>query len=1037
MKAIFRFFAGRHLVAVMFTVMVLALGTGTLLRIQRDIFPEVDLGEMFITTRYPGASPEDVELSVTNPIEEEVRGVANLDEVVSYSMEGISIVTVTIDIDADNIDEIKDDVRRAVDRVTDLPQDVPEDPVVTELGRAELPILEVGVSGEVPYRTLRETARWFKRELLGVKGVSDVDEIWYRDREVKVKVKTDAIEEYELSLVQVASAIEQRNIRSTGGALESYRSEKSLVTLAQFEEPTDVAEVVVRSTFTSPVITVGDVAEIVDSYEESRVMSRINGIPAITFQVKKKKSADIIRTVDAVKAMAAGSANLLPDGVSITYTNDQSYYVRNRFNVVLNNGAIGLVLVVIILAVFLSLRVAFWVGLSIPVVLLGVVFLLPIGGYYLDIISLASMLVVLGIIVDDGIIVSEKIVQQRESGLEPLQAATSGTSVVFRPVVTTLLTTFLAFAPMFFMEGVVGEFVRVIPLVISLALFVSLLELVIALPGHLVPVLKRIPPEKGSTRSWFDGIRSGYRGLMQRIIRWRYVYVLGSAGLVIAAIWYAANYMPLILFPATAADTFRVFVELPQDAALRRTSDKVAEIEGIIAGLPDDEVESFASRIGSHGRRQPGESNHWGFVRVNLTPYSERERTADVIVDSLRSMTDTLSGVSDIFYKIDAGGPPVGQPITIRIIGDNDSLRRSLTDSVMAFLGGIDGVADLDRNDRRGQEQVEIDLDYEQLSRLGLTASDVARTVRIAFDGALVSSLRYGDVDIDYRVLLEDVARQDTSYLSELKVPNRQGRLISLGDVATLKPRQGPASYYHWDGQRATMITGDVNKDQTTAVQATDSVVNHFDLQENYTGMRFVVGGEAEETQESFESLYIAFGIAVVAIFFLLILLFGSVTQPLVIIVAIPFGVLSVIVAFLLHAEPLGFLAMMGLVGLSGVVVNDSLIMVHHINRMRQEDRDEPLSGIVTQGASDRLRAILMTTLTTAAGLIPLAYGLGGSDPFVAPMALALGYGLIFATPLTLALIPCLYVIHDDITGLIGRAVKRLRGDGGQEMSSL
>jgi multidrug efflux pump subunit AcrB len=232
------------------------------------------------------------------------------------------------------------------------------------------------------------------------------------------------------------------------------------------------------------------------------------------------------------------------------------------------------------------------------------------------------------------------------------------------------------------------------------------------------------------------------------------------------------------------------------------------------------------------------------------------------------------------------------------------------------------------------------------------------------------------------------------------------------------------------------MITGDVNEDQITAVEATDSVVNHFDLQENYAGMRFVVGGEAEETEESFESLYIAFAIAIVAIFFLLILLFGSVTQPLVIIVAIPFGVLSVIVAFLLHAEPLGFLAMMGLVGLSGVVVNDSLVMVHHINRMRQEDRDQSLHGIVAQGASDRLRAILMTTLTTAAGLIPLAYGLGGSDPFVAPMALALGYGLIFATPLTLALIPCLYVIHDDVTSLVSRTVKRLRGNGKQQTSS-
>lgn len=1030
MRPLFRFFASRHLLALMFTTMVLVLGVGTLFQIQRDIFPEVELGEMIITTRYPGASPEDVELNVTNELEEEVRGVANLEKVVSYSMEGISVITVTIDINADNMEEIKDEVRRAVDRVTDLPEGVLEDPVITELDSSELPILEVGVAGNVSYRELRQTAHWFKNELLTVSGVADVDEVWYRDREVKVKVSTDAIDRYELALAQVAGAIERRNIRSTGGALESYSSEKSLVTLAQFDHPADVADVIVRSTFTSPIVTVEQVAQIEDTYEDSRVISHIEGQPAVTFQVKKKESADIIRTVDAIKQMATENEDLLPEGITVKYTNDQSYYVRNRFNVVLNNGAIGLALVIIILSIFLSLRVAFWVGLSIPVALLGVVFLLPLGGYYLDIISLASMLVVLGIIVDDGIIIAEKIVQYREGGADRLDAATRGVESVFQPVMTTLVTTFLAFAPMFFMQGIVGEFVRVIPLVISLALLVSLFEMVVALPGHLVPALKGVPPRKGSTRSWFDGIRRAYRKLIHGVLRFRYIYVLASTGLVVGGIWYAANYMPFILFPAKAADTFRIFIELPQGASLQRTEDKVLEIENIIADLPENELESFAARIGSHGRRQPGEADHWGFIRVNLTPYSERSRTADMVIDSIRQITDTISGIEDIYYKIDAGGPPVGEPITIRIVGDDDDIRRKLTDSVMTVLAGMEGTLDLDRNDRRGKEQVEVDLDYERLSRLGLSAADVARTIRIAYDGVLVSSMRYEDVDVEYRVLLEDTARRDTSYLTNLKVPNNQGRLIRLGEVATLVTKQGPSIYYHYAGERATMVTGDVNEDQITAVGATDSVLNHFDLRDNYPGVRFVVGGEAEETQESFQSLYVAFAIAVVAIFFLLILLFNSVSQPLVIIIAIPFGMLSVIIAFLLHSEPLGFLAMMGLVGLSGVVVNDSLVMVHHINGLRQDDEDgRTLFDIVSEGAANRLRPILMTTLTTAAGLIPLAYGLGGSDPFVAPMALSLGYGLVFATPLTLALIPCLYVIHDDVHRGVRKVFSKVRGE--------
>lgn len=1003
------------MLAMLFTIMVILLGLGSLAQIKRDIFPDVDFGEMIITTRYPGASPEDVELYVTNKIEDEIEGISSIDKITSYSMEGFSIINVSIDLQASDKDDIKDEIRDAVNRVTDLPEDVTEAPLVTEVDTGIIPIIEVGLAGDIPYRELRELARLFKKKLENVSGVSKAEDLWYLDREIHVEVSPEAIRRYQIPLRDVAIAIARRNIRSTGGAFESYTSEKNVVTLAQFRDPEEVKGVVVRSVFDGPVIRVDDVAQVVDTFEDPTIITRMNGRPAITFKVYKQDSADIIRTVRGVRDLAAKEQDLLPDGVDILFADDVSYYVGNRFNVLLSNGAIGLALVVIVLALFLNVRSAFWVAVSIPVVQLGIVFFLPIAGAYLDVITLTAMILVIGIIVDDGIIVSENIVRRRELGSSPLEAATEGIREVFKPVVTTLVTTFLAFAPMFFMTGVFGEFVYTIPLVITLAVLISVAEMVVALPAHLVSSLRRIESGGEAKRNWFEPIRNLFRKTMRYVLILRYLFIALSVALMAGSAYYAVTKMKFVLFPSSSANAFFIFVELPVGASLEMTADKTREIEAIVAELPENELLTYATHIGTHGERQPGENAHWALVRVDLTPYAQRSRVADDIVREMREKTDRLDGFERISYQIDAGGPPVGRPVTIRVVGSNDDMRRALTDSLISFISAVDGVTDIDRNDKLGKEQVRLKIDYDRLSSLGLNVQDLAQSVRIAYDGELVTSIRYGDEDVDFRVILEEEARTDVRLLGDLLIPNNTGRLIPLREVVELEIGPGPSSYYHFDGERSTTITADVIKDKVTPLEVVNAAVEHFDLDRGWPGMRFVVGGEAEETAESFRSLFIAFVVAVLAIYFVLTLLFGSFTQPFIVMVAIPFGVISVVIAFAIHGEPLGFLAMMGLVGLSGVVVNDSLVLVNHLNELRRSQPDESIVRIAAQGTADRLRAVTLTTITTVVGLLPLAYGIGGSDPFIAPMALALGYGLIFATPLTLLLIPCLYVVRTDV----------------------
>jgi multidrug efflux pump subunit AcrB len=968
MRALIRFFASRGTVAHVFTLLTVLLGLGTLTIIQRDNFPSVDFEEMTVTTRYPGASPEDVELNLTNQIEQELKEVDGLLWVHSFSMENVSIIHIRIDPDASDKRKVKTDVRDAVSRVSELPPEVDEEPVVEELTTTTaIPIIEVGLTGDIPYKDLRELARRAEKALTDLPGVARVEKYGYLDREVKIEVSQDALEKWRVPAHAVAEAIRDRNIRATGGSFESYTNERNIVTLAQFEEPLDVAEVIVRVTAAGTQLRVKDLAVLRDDFEPAKVVSRMNARPAISFLVYKKASADIMRTVDAIKALVDENQGRLPEAVSIEYSNDTSRHVRTRLQVVAANGLAGLLLVVITLALFLDLRSAFWVATSIPVVLLGTLFLLPVFGAYLDSIALAAMILVIGIIVDDGIVVAESIWRQREQGLAPLDAAVEGTAAVYLPVLTTLLTTALAFAPMFFMQGVLGDFVFVIPLVVCLALAISLGEITIALPAHLIGAAAHREPTAPASGAWFIGLREGFGRLLQGLLGWRYPVIAGFLALLITAFWYAERYLDFVLFPTQSADTFFLLAELPSGSSLAATGDRMAELEAILQGLPDGELDSFVTRIGSHGEWNLGENENWAFMEVYLTPFATRARNADEIVEDLRRRMQQVDGIERLRFVIDSGGPPVGRPITIRIIGSDDESRDRLAAAVMARLAAIDGVKDLDRDDKAGKEQIAIDLDYIRLADAGLTVADVARNVRLAFDGEIVTSVRYGEEDVDFRVILEERARRTQDTLRDLIIPNRDGRFIQLAEVAAFRTEPGPSNLYHFDHERAITVTGDLDLTRSTPLEATTAALEGIDLDRDWPGLRLKVGGEAEETGDSMQSLFMAFIAAAVGIYLLLLLLFNSLTQPLLVMLAIPFGLIGVITAFALHQQALGFLAMLGVVGLTGILVNDSLILVNRVNRLGEEHPEQPLDWIIIEATKLRLRPILLTSITTVA----------------------------------------------------------------------
>ena len=1043
MKSFFRFFASRHTIANLITVMILILGINNLFKIKRDSYPIVDYGLMTITTEYPGASPEDVEINVTNKIEEELKSVTGIKHYTSVSMENVSSITVVIDEDASDQKKIKADVRDAVDRVTDFPPEVRKSPLITEVNSGQLPVIEVGITGRAPYRQIREYARLFEKKLEAIPGVARTVKFGYRDREIKIEVDPEKIKEYHVPLHLIMDSIKNRNIRSTAGTFESFTSERNIVTLAQFKHPMNVADVIVRTTYDGPIVRIKDLATISDDFEDPSVLSRVNGVDDISFVVYKTETSDVIRLSKQIKELVEESRKTLPGYLNITIGTDFSHYVKNRFKVVSSNAVIGLFLVLFVLKCFLSWRASFWVALGIPVSLLGALLLMPLFDTFLDSVTLSAMIIVLGIIVDDAIIISENIYRHRERGKEPLAAVVDGLSEVFWPVVTTVTTTFVAFAPMFFMSGLFGKFIFVIPLVITLALMISLTEGVIALPAHLMPGLKKMKDHKiEGTPHWFAPVESLFRIFIGRVLKYRYS-ILGSFMIcLVLALLYASFFMKFVLFPSKMAEEFYIFVELPNGSSLDATLEKTTEIERIVRGLPNTELSSFVTRIGTQfdfdTASYGAESENIGFIIVGLTPFSKRTRTADEIVEDLRKQTAGLKGYDRIFYQIETGGPPVGKPISIRIVGSDDEQRSQLAAEVVSFLQGVPGVKDIDRDDKLGKQQIEIKLDYERLSKLGLTVADIARNARIAYDGEVVTDVRYGDEDVDFRVITDKEARKNPQYLQELLVPNNEGRMISLKEMAQLKLGTSYAQYKHYNGERAITVQADVLKDVAAPIDIIESLYSHFDLDRDWPSLRFIKAGETYETEKSVASLTQTLIFALIGIYFLLIILFNSFLQPLLVLAAIPFGFIGVIIALAMHGEPLSFLGMLGAIGLAGVVVNDSLVLVNHLNILKERFMQEKhvdvihkqdLIAIVAQGSADRLRAIIMTSATTVVGLLPLAYGWGGTDPFMAPMALSLGWGLFFATPLTLLLVPSLYIISHEIKHLFNPSLKFYKYD--------
>ncbi|MCX7678656.1 MAG: efflux RND transporter permease subunit [Spirochaetes bacterium] len=1031
MKRFIAFFAERSLIVNIITIGVLFAGIMFMLTARREAFPRIDFDYVVANTVFPGANPEDVEKLISIPIENQLREVDGIEEVWSSSIESRSIVVVKLDPDVKNRDKTINDIKNAIDRVTNLPTDA-EKPVVTELSTAQQPVISIalinkkGILNDKDEFELRKYAKMLYDRLLELEGVARIDKQGYRDREMIVEVNPLLLDEYQIAINEIIFALAKQNVSFPGGVIKSPQGEMMIRTMGEVNTPEEIGNVLIRANDVGNWVRIRDVANVRDSFEEETIINKTMGKKSITLTVLKRESADIIGLVDRIFQEIESFKRIMPADLEIVTNNDLSYFVRRRLDVLKGNAVIGFVLVIVTLLVTLGWRISFVTALGLPIAFCGTFIWMAWNGITVNLMSMFGLIVVLGMLVDDAIVVSENVYRHLEEGMGLKEAVINGTSEVIVPVAGTILTTIAAFAPLMFMTGIMGKFMWTLPAVVSVALLCSWAESMLILPAHILDMerLRKSPIIKNADSTpILNFFRERYVRYLTKILHHKYkfsflvfLFVCLTVGLYIWKVKF-------ILFPASGIEVVVIKAQSPNGTSVQRMSENLALVEQEIIKLPKEELESFTSRAGimQENPNDPGtkRGSKYGIIMVYLTPEQSRKRTAAEIMDHIREKTKHLKVFENIEYKYQRHGPPVGSPVSVTIKGDDFEVLNKIAREYIAHLQTIKGIKDIKSNYEEGKEEIRISVNQRMAAIAGITALDIATTVRSYFEGAVATTIRRTDEEIDIRVMFPPALRTRVDDLQKVKIANRMGRLVPFSMVTTQTKAKGISIINRHGWRRTVKVTAEIDEQAKglTSVSINRELMQKFhNIEERYPGYTVSYEGEFKDTKESISNLGRAFVLALIGIYIILVALFRSLIHPLVIMGVIPLTIVGVVWTFFFHGLPISFLALMGLVGLVGVVVNDSIVMVDFIRIARTRGYNSFEATI--EAARTRLRPIFLTTITTFFGLLPTAYGIGGNDPFLKPMAISMSWGLAFGTLVTLFGTPVLYNILNDVRRL-------------------
>ena len=1041
MKKLIEWFTHNDVAANLLMVTILGAGFYALnARIPLEVFPAFELSVVNVRVPFPGASPVEVEEGVTIKIEEAVHDLAGIKQIRSTAQEGLGTVAVEVEPDVDP-KALMNDIKARVDAINTFPVDSERPTVyVPEIRRD---VITVVVSGDLPERELRIVAEQVRDDLAALDGVTQLELDGVRPYEISIEVSEQALRQYGLTLAQVAESVGKASLDLAAGSVRTAGGEIRLRTEGQARIGREFENIVVRADGNAK-LTVGDIGVVRDGFEEESVDFRFNGRPAAFIDVYRIGDQSAIDVADAVKAYMTRAEPRLPPGVSLDYWRDTSEVVKARINTLTRSAVQGSLLVLILLTLFLRPSVAFWVLMGMPVAFMGGIALMPFFGVTINLLSLFAFILVLGIVVDDAIVTGENIYRHLQRREDPTRAAIVGTQEIAVPVTFGVLTTVAAFIPLLMVEGVRGQLFAQIPMIVIPVLLFSLVESKLILPAHLKHV--RVQGLADSDHSWLVGLqRKIARGLdegTQRIYAPVLKAAMANRYLTLSLFLAAAillfslaigGHLRFIFFPRVPSEVVRATVYMPQGTPFEATREAVNRMTEAAQDLQADfidpatgesVIENLFSTVGSAGG---GESNKSHVGRVAFEVVAPEKRTVAVtspeLVREWRERIGVLPGAREISFI--AERVRGGKPIDIQLQGPEFAEMRRVADALKAHLESYPGVFDVFHTFEGGKEEVKLKLRPEA-ELLGLTLDDLARQVRQAFYGFEVQRIQRGREEVRVFVRFPEAERRSLETLSGMRIRAPDGTEVPFGDVASASFGRGFSTIQRVDRFRAVNVRADVNK-ETADLEAIkrdlESVLPEILL--DYPRVSYVMEGEAREQNESFASVGVGILFVLFVIYVLLAIPFRSYVQPLIVMSVIPFGVAGAMLGHIIMGMTLSIMSIMGMLALCGVVVNDSLVLVDYVNRQRRAG--EPLLDAVRGAGLARLRPVILTSLTTFAGLTPLLMEKSTQAQWLIPMAVSLGFGILFATVITLLLIPVNYLILEDLKTLARRVADLYR----------
>jgi multidrug efflux pump subunit AcrB len=1011
MEALSRYFLDRPLQVNIIVLLVFIFGVLSMINIKKESFPSVSQNKVIITTVFPGASAKDIEINVTGIIEEGLEDVSNIKEVISTSQESMSRITVTADdsLNQEQFSKVYDDIGNALVTLTDLPADI-EGPTYKQVTSDDMGIIEIALSGDMD--VVRTFVPFVVKEIEKLPGISKVNEIGFPDKEYHILIDAEKARKNYVDLRQIADAIRSRNVEGSGGTLESYIGEKKVVAYNKFHSLDDVLETNIRRSFDGQGVRLKEVATIKQGEEDVRLRVRNDGQEGVSLIVKKKTNADLLNTLDGLNERLAQMH--IPEKVELKLLNDQSMLTRDRISLLGGNALMGMVLVFVILYLVLGFKTAFWTSFSIPFAFMATFLTIPYFGITLNAVALGGFVLTLGMLVDDAIVVAEQINREKEEGYHDSEAGARAIKKIWLPVFGASVTTIIAYSPLAQMGGLPGKFVWAIPAIIATALVWSLFESYFLLPSHLCHG-KPVPVKKKQFVVRFEG---AYEKALRFCLQFRYVFILIFISLLASALFLAKNSIQKDPFPQDAAEAFTIQVSHSSGSSFEKTRDDMIEIEKLLLALPKSDLSGLSVRLGTHSpssSTERGTESHLSMVFVYLKPFSERERTAQEIIDSLVVESKSLFKSRNMtgLFELVRFGPPVGKAFEVRVAVNDAEVRRKKVNEISEFIRALNGVNHVDDDELEGKGELNLMIDYDELSELGLTVQDVLTVIKISFDGLIVTDITEDNSTVDLRLRLNEKGRADIEFINQLGIMNQSGRLVEMGQFLTIEEQSSLPEIYHVDGLRTITIFGQIDKEIISPGEVMAAVADKF---KSTAEIQISYAGEPIENEIIFGDLATAGIIALIGIFLTIVLILNSLTMPLIILAAIPFGAVGVIYSVYFHDISFSLFVGISLVGLFGIIVNDSLVMVFSIQEMMKTRDDN--RELVVEGAIKRLRPVTLTSITTVAGLLPTAYAIGGYDPFISPMCLALGYGLLFGTLIVLLLVPILFYVRLDVLQL-------------------